>query len=493
MVSFRRFAMVLAVLACFAGVVSAQGSVTVPPTFTPSIIRSEGVTELLPTITFASTATANAGNFVITVYSSVAVTSATSEIKLTVGAQPYVGVVSGSSIVFGSSTSPVVIPAAASTIQLTGVRIKASDLPSLASGTATGIGENLLIVASPIDLASSSTLFASATPSPVYTVSNVAYALTSLAVGTSSTSPAPLVDSRPVLSICGTSFDPTATSLPTPTFYVSATEQYSGAFLNQAGEALGTTDTAATNGTRLQFTFTNLPSNTTLYVPATIGASPALALTIKSPAASTALSDTGVVAVPASGVVVYEVTFSTSGIDTAYIPVYVSFTGQAGITGTSIPTVTGQYAPASTTTSIPRFAGTPISSSAYTFTTSACTTSLLFPYLVSTDGYDTGIAIGNTATDPSGATSGQTGTCTYYFYGTGAPTDPYTSATVAPGSSTAVVLSSIAPGFQGYAVAQCDFNFAHGYAFVVNGTTQATASYLPLVLGTRGQGETLGN
>jgi hypothetical protein len=139
------------------------------------------------------------------------------------------------------------------------------------------------------------------------------------------------------------------------------------------------------------------------------------------------------------------------------------------------------YAPIDTTTSIPRFKST-AQVSAITFTESGCTTSLLFPYVVATGGYDTGLAIANTSTDPTSSLIGATGTVTWYFYGTNAPAEPVVGAAIAPGAISAVILSSIAPGFQGYAIAVANFNYAHGYSFVVNGNTNATASYLPLVL-----------
>jgi hypothetical protein len=494
MVSFRRSVLVLTVLAIFAGVVSAQGNLAVPPVFTPSIVRSEGVTELLPSVQFNNGNPPSAGNFNFTVYSSVTVTSAPGEAMLTVndpgeGATvSYVGTVSGNSITFGTPLAPVAIKVTTSSVVLSGVRINASQLPNLASGATSGIGESLLMVAAPSDLASSKTLFGNT--SPVYSIPNVAYAVATLAIGTSSTGMAPATgDTAAVLSICSTTpFDPTAKGLSGAAFWVSATELYSGAFLNMAGEALGTADAAATNGTQFQFTFTNLPANTALYVPATYSNGMGLTLSLVAPAASSSnTSASGPVLVPASGIVVYEVMASTTGIDAAFIPVYVAYTGQAGLTGTTIPAVTGQYAPISTnagaaTKPIPRFVGTPQTSNAFTFSTVACTTSLLFNYLVSTGGYDAGIAISNTGMTPSGS-AGESGACTWYFYGTGAPAAPVVGAAIAPGTTGAVVLSSIAPGFQGYAVAQCAFNYAVGYAYLVNGNTNSTTSYLPLALG----------
>jgi hypothetical protein len=148
------------------------------------------------------------------------------------------------------------------------------------------------------------------------------------------------------------------------------------------------------------------------------------------------------------------------------------------------------------------------------FTIGACRTILLFPYLTNAPGFDTGIAISNTSADPL-LTKPQSGACTLNFYGlralgavlgatavqttpvipaggqflmllsasVGSVEDPIAPSTVATCAAGACVL----PGFQGYMFATCNFQFAHGFAFVSDlGASKLAMGYLALVVPDRG-------
>jgi hypothetical protein len=91
-------------------------------------------------------------------------------------------------------------------------------------------------------------------------------------------------------------------------------------------------------------------------------------------------------------------------------------------------------------------------------------TRLLFQFVTNQAGFDTGMTIANTAADPFG-TPGKTGACAIRFYGAGTP-PPFTTPRIAPGQTYTNILSQIAGGFQGYAIAVCDFPLAHGSAFL---------------------------
>jgi hypothetical protein len=92
----------------------------------------------------------------------------------------------------------------------------------------------------------------------------------------------------------------------------------------------------------------------------------------------------------------------------------------------------------------------------------------LFPFVTNQAGYDTGFAIANTSQDPFGTVT-NAGTCTLNFYGNGAPTpNTVTTSNIPAGTVDAFTLSSIAPGFQGYVIAQCNFYAASTWAFVSN-------------------------
>ena len=138
------------------------------------------------------------------------------------------------------------------------------------------------------------------------------------------------------------------------------------------------------------------------------------------------------------------------------------------------------------TLTVPRFADTSTATSLFNIV--ACTTSLLFPFVTNQGGFDTGIALMNTTSDPFG-TKPQAGTCALNFYGQNAPPQ-YVTASIPSGNNTAsttyaFLASSIAPNFQGYVVALCQFQLAHGYAFISDlGAQKLAHGYLALILTT---------
>jgi len=153
---------------------------------------------------------------------------------------------------------------------------------------------------------------------------------------------------------------------------------------------------------------------------------------------------------------------------------------------------------ASNSLTIPRFAVGAASSGTPFLNINLCTTALLFPYITTAPGYDTGIAISNTTSDPFGTTN-QAGLCTLYWYGgapgaTTASTFP-TPTTLGAGGvgntvpimtgTTALTISSQSVGtnFSGYMIALCNFQFAHGYASITDvGVRNIMSAYLALVI-----------
>ena len=127
------------------------------------------------------------------------------------------------------------------------------------------------------------------------------------------------------------------------------------------------------------------------------------------------------------------------------------------------------------------------------FTISACTTNILFVFLTNQAGFDSGIAISNTSVDPFG-TAPQSGPCKLNYYGEttggGAAPAAQTSAVVPAGKQLTAVLSTggnygiaATPGFQGYMIAQCQFQYAHGFAFISDvGANRVSEAYLGLIL-----------
>ena len=187
--------------------------------------------------------------------------------------------------------------------------------------------------------------------------------------------------------------------------------------------------------------------------------------------------------------------------------------GVASNTQSNIPlpgsyNVNLSYAPtttsgaASNTLGIPRFTDT--STASKFLTVIVCRTILLYPYIVNQIGLDTGIAIANTSVDPfttgTSATSAQAGTCTLNFYPAdpaAAPVASFTTGTIKGGNTYADLLSAHAPGFQGYMFAVCNFQYAHGFAYISDiGVRNLSMGYLAVVLddpgtGVRGQHNTV--
>jgi hypothetical protein len=149
--------------------------------------------------------------------------------------------------------------------------------------------------------------------------------------------------------------------------------------------------------------------------------------------------------------------------------------------------------------SLPRFINSALSP-AVAVTISPCSCNLLFPWVVSSDGYDTGLAVVNTSWGPTiwPADTSQTGTITLWFYGTRAGDavqgeyHPNTTATpaeaaitVPAGCAFTLIMSlgdgtncvptptgngkidaAVTAGFVGYIIATTTFQYCHGVAYV---------------------------
>lgn len=294
-------------------------------------------------------------------------------------------------------------------------------------------------------------------------------------------------------------------------FYAGA----SGGSLSAAANGLPKAGLADT-GTRLMLRFAGLPAGAQIFVgiyDSAAGVSNT-AVTSKVRLVSTDASGAGafsavsatsggnyapVAITGGAGVAVYEVMSSDPlSQEDIEVPVIVAFTSNTATNnpGLGTATVTGSFAPVSTVTTqsssapLPRFIDVPTSKTAFIF--NACSTNLLFPFVTNQAGFDTGIAIANTSLDPFG-TKTQQGACVINYYGgtTGGGAAPAaaTSPVVAAGTELVFLLSSggggvaATPGFQGYIIAQCAFQYAHAFAFVSDlGGKTVGEGYLALVM-----------
>jgi len=185
------------------------------------------------------------------------------------------------------------------------------------------------------------------------------------------------------------------------------------------------------------------------------------------------------------------------------VDLYYTSNTTAGIPGLGTGTVKMSYAPLSTvygaasySTGHPRFIDD--ADDQDLFTINSCSTSLLWPYITNQAGFDTGMVISNTSMDPWG-NSQQSGACMVYYYGFttggGAAPAPVATPVVPAGQHAIWTLSSggtvqtaggtiaAVPGFQGYAIAICQFQYAHGYGFISDiGATHLAQGYLALIL-----------
>jgi len=289
----------------------------------------------------------------------------------------------------------------------------------------------------------------------------------------------------------------------------------------------------ASQGTRLALNFTNQAQGVAVFVPPVVlinnplsankvtgvmvltstaadgsgGFSPTTGATAGGAASGqggTALTvGTNALAQVSNGLAVYEILFSDpNSIETTTVPVVVSYVSNLSANppiGLPVPNqveqVAASFAPfyssasarqPSATLPVPRFI--PSNAPLNIIEVVKCACDILFPFVASTAGFDTGIAIANTSLDPGAAfgfgATPQTGTITFFYFGTGAngaaPPASQTSAVVPAGQVLTYVLSSgggaigtnangldnRANGFEGYLIAQAGFQYCHGFAFI---------------------------
>ncbi len=198
--------------------------------------------------------------------------------------------------------------------------------------------------------------------------------------------------------------------------------------------------------------------------------------------------------------------------------------GTAVAHGRLLPDAGGQYTATVDTAAhgqVPRFVDSSTAPDLSVISLAPCRSILLFPYLTSSAGYNSGIAITNASVDPltDPATVPQAGACTLSFFGQ----SNLTALTAAQATQTIVTVpaggqfitnlaigaqgsvygmdgSKVAacdttisgntcgdmPAFVGYMIASCNFQFAHGFAFVTDTGSDRTMGYLALVIPDRG-------
>jgi len=232
--------------------------------------------------------------------------------------------------------------------------------------------------------------------------------------------------------------------------------------------------------------------------------------------------------VSTAGSIFYEVTADDPfTVESVALPTHFAYnSGLAIIPTNPAPTITVGLAPQNTDTlalatdPIPRFGPSSVAGSTLPFVVNACQCNLLFSYVTSRFNFDTGLAVSNTSMDPWNAASNsstgtiaQHGVINFYFYGStfDASNNPVpltaaqskgTSPDVAAGTTYAFSIYSGdaangatitgVPNFQGYVIANSQFQYCHGVAFISGfgrGPYDQGASemYLGLILDPPGQ------
>jgi len=361
---------------------------------------------------------------------------------------------------------------------------------------------------------------------------------------------------------------------PTPATLIS---QQALPFSNANGNNTGIANAGVANqGTRLAMSFSSLPNGTAIWVPTYVflyrqgafansatGNAQALSESVAGGVPTGAAGNfvTGVavlvtgsvdangangatatvsgvsnplVPVGANNLAVYEVLFADPfTLEATDVPVVLAYPTnltqnlpQPGVT----TQVAGGFAPfystaaaglASATLPIPRF--TPGNTPAPLLAIVKCACNILFAYVVSAAGFDSGIAIANTSVDPGltfgfgaggAATQAQNGTVQFWYYGTtasgGAAPGTQCTNTASPGTCPGTtnvpagqvltyVLSSGSSqwgldnrgaGFIGYVIAQSQFQYCHAFAYItaigqgalVPGAGIASEGYLGLIM-----------
>jgi hypothetical protein len=264
----------------------------------------------------------------------------------------------------------------------------------------------------------------------------------------------------------------------------------------------------ADSGTILRANFSNIPAGARVFVGTREFNTGSTLSTLGSPSTKARLTatpgapftpiapdsplDGGLHLVPASGEVSWEVLESDIGAaESVAFVVVIAYSNNPQPAAGTIRSV-GGFAPqnsVATSTAadpLPRFLGLSAPVSMVSF--NACRTTLLFQFLTNQAGFDTGVAVTNTSRDTLN-TSPQTGRCTAAFFPT--PFNPTTQAQFQPlnsptllgGEQWTFTVSGARPGFQGYMMVNCDFQFAHGYAFISDfGSKNLAQGYQALVI-----------
>lgn len=527
MADFRKWILVLAVVALFASLASAQSSSSINCQTSggvPLIVRAEGTAELTGDVVLTCTGGVGVSPFLINyqIFLNTDITSrllsgTTTEALLLVDEPTAATAVIGTNAFRGQIGAggnnlqwngvPFNPPGTTGTrvFRFTNIRANATKIPS------AGIPNPItayISVSSPTAITLTSNQVNVAVPQPSYKFSIVGSAFALQCIAPNFTEGNPYSYQLRFQELFASAFRPQiATGQDGSTQPPSTTFNSESGYVNTA--VLGSGTGLASNGTRFLVWFTNPQNGVTISVTntevspsdATLQASfvPTADINGAGGTPNAHVGSMNALSLNSNGnaYATWEVLASNSSVpESAYFGVQYNYTpnlpnipalGTSGVQGNlapayALPTGTS----ASSTLPVPRFALN--STGGDTFTINPCVTDLLFPFVASTADYDTGIVVANTTQDPF-STNNQTGGCTLWYYGDGAPPSQ-TSTAVPAGSLLAFSLQNGGSNgvagvgfFTGYMIIQCRFQYAHGYANISDpGLNKWASGYMALIL-----------
>jgi hypothetical protein len=295
----------------------------------------------------------------------------------------------------------------------------------------------------------------------------------------------------------------------------------------------------ATNGTRLQIVFNNIPTGVTLYTPEVVyltrkGTNVVTGIAIRNSATDprqgafvspSSPSPTDWQAIGTNRLAVYEMFYvDYTAEEDMTVPIGIATNlSQLPQSITTATTVSGGLAPIGTPLlalfssdsngRLPRFVEDVQQAGSTLFTLEKCNCNLLFPFVSNASGFDTGIAIANTSLSPTDPTYIQTlpqsGPVQFWYFAGGSmvrtectnaankgvcpgttfvPAGGVMTFTAYHGSNT-WGLNGAPSGFTGYMIAKTGFQYCHGFAYfsdlnraVIPGVYGTSVGYLALVM-----------
>jgi len=284
----------------------------------------------------------------------------------------------------------------------------------------------------------------------------------------------------------------------------------SGGTFVDSGTGIGNVGSAS-QGTEITFAFAGIQTGVSLFVPGALtltgnygtGTYPGYAVLVGGDG-TTDLNQLTISGTTAAAT--YEILYSDPSVtETLGVPVYAAYISNTAnnLPAAGTATVSVNFAPLSTSPTASAVAPIPRFVQPYTaaslFNVVSCNCNLLFPFVTNQAGFDTGVAIANTSADTLNGVVPQQGLVTLTYYGTttgggAAPATAVTTSEVPAGSELIFTLSNggnygipATPGFEGYIIAQANFQYCHAFAFISDvGAQKLAEGYLAIQLDVAG-------